>query len=198
MIHFDFKGDAAIPQGLPDEDIERRRKVHAEFRKQGVSLRFQVGVHPNADIGRCHTNHLLYYYYSALHKKTQYSARKINRYKTKRDRLRLEAVSRYRFVQNLCIVAAVLDLSGDFRDELVDAHRGGLALAVTDREVAGLGFLSAQHQHIGHAVHLLGSADLVADLLVVVVQSHTDTGLHQLLGDGLGSTPGSSRKQAGP
>ena len=83
------------------------------------------------------------------------------------------------------IVAAVLDLVGHLGDEGVEVHRGGLALAVTDGDVAGLGFLGTQNQHIGHAVHLLCGADLVADLLVVVVQSHADTGLHQLLGDGL-------------
>ena len=39
------------------------------------------------------------------------------------------------------IVAAVLDLIGDLSDEGVEVHRGGLALAVTDGDVAGLGFL---------------------------------------------------------
>ena len=64
--------------------------------------------------------------------------------------------------------AAVLDLRSDLCDELVHFHRGGLALAITDGDVAGLGFLGAQDQHIRHAVHLLCGAELVADLLVVV------------------------------
>ena len=37
-------------------------------------------------------------------------------------------------------------------------------IMVTDGDVAGLGLLGTQNQHIRHTVHLLGSADLVADL----------------------------------
>ena len=70
----------------------------------------------------------------------------------------------------LLVVGTVGDLVADLLDEGVELHGEGLALAVADRDVAGLGLLGAQHQHIGHAVHLLGLADLVADLLVVAVQ----------------------------
>ena len=60
-------------------------------------------------------------------------------------------------------MGAVGDLVADLLDEGVQLHGGSLALTVADRDVAGLGLLGAQHQHIGHAVHLLGLADLVAD-----------------------------------
>ena len=68
-------------------------------------------------------------------------------------------------------MGAVGDLVADLLDEGVQIHGGSLALAVADGDVAGLGLLRAQHQHIGHAVDLLGLADLVADLLVVAVQT---------------------------
>ena len=39
------------------------------------------------------------------------------------------------------VVGAVLDLVGHLGNEGIQLHRGGLALAVTHRDVAGLGFL---------------------------------------------------------
>src|SRR5699024_8043652 len=81
------------------------------------------------------------------------------------------------------LVGAGGDFVADLLDEGIQLHGSGFALAVTDRDVAGLSFLGAQDQHIGHAVHLLGLADLVADLLVVAVQSNADAGGNQLLGD---------------
>src|SRR5699024_3519629 len=56
--------------------------------------------------------------------------------------------------KNFLLVGAAGDLTADFLDEGVEVHRGRLALAVADRDVAGLGLLGAQHQHRGHAVPL--------------------------------------------
>ena len=55
--------------------------------------------------------------------------------------------------------------------------------AVADADVVGLDLLRAQNQHIRHAVNLLGLADLVADLLVGLIQHNADTGGLQLGGD---------------
>ena len=49
-------------------------------------------------------------------------------------------------------------------------------LLVADADVVGLGFLHAQNQHIRCAVNLLGLADLVANLLVGLIQHNADTG----------------------
>ena len=67
LFHFDFERNAALTERLADKNIECRRKIHAEFGEQGVCLCFQVGIHANADVGRCHKNHLLCFYYNALH-----------------------------------------------------------------------------------------------------------------------------------
>ena len=53
--------------------------------------------------------------------------------------------------------------------------------------------LGAEDQHIGHAVNLLGLADLVADLLVGLIQHNADTGGLQLGGDVASRSPASSR-----
>ena len=60
-------------------------------------------------------------------------------------------------------MAALLDLGHDIVDEGIQLLRGGFALAITHTDVASLGLLSAQHQHVGHAVNLLGFTDLVTE-----------------------------------
>lgn len=40
LIHFDGKGDPTLPQRLTNKNIKGCGKIHAEFRKQGICLRF--------------------------------------------------------------------------------------------------------------------------------------------------------------
>ena len=50
LFQLDCKGNAAFPKRLAHKDVERRGQIHAEFRKEGVGLCFQICVHADADI----------------------------------------------------------------------------------------------------------------------------------------------------
>ena len=77
------------------------------------------------------------------------------------------------------VSAAFLDLGHDLVAEFLQRHRGGLALAAAHAHGAGFGLLGTQHQHIGGPVHLLGFADLVADLFIGLVQHGAHAGFLQ-------------------
>ncbi len=57
----------------------------------------------------------------------------------------------------------------------------GLVGAVADGDVACLGLLLAKNQHVGDAIDGAGLANLVADLLVTLVDLHAHAGVAQLL-----------------
>ena len=82
------------------------------------------------------------------------------------------------------------DLQQDLGDELVGSHDLGLSgLAGAGGNLAGLGLLVAQNQHIGHLFQLR-IADLLADLLGSFIQLNTDTDGLQLALDLLGILQG--------
>src|SRR5699024_6761726 len=71
------------------------------------------------------------------------------------------------------VSAAFLALGPDLVAEFLERHRGGLPLAAAHAHGAGFGLLGAHHQHIWGPVHLLGFADLVADLFIGLGQHGT-------------------------
>ena len=76
-------------------------------------------------------------------------------------------------------LGASADLLGHLGNKLVNAHLDGLVGAVADGDVAVLGLFLADDQHVGHAIDAAGLADLVADLLVAII----DLGAHAGGGD---------------